>query len=784
MRTISIGIAIACATAHAADPQLGRIGPQGGQRGTELTVEFFGSRIGLDPQEVMLLNMTADDSGLKFSGIEKVDDNRAKATLSIPADCPLGRHALRFRTASGVSNLATFHVGALPEINEVEPNSSTETPQPITSGCTINGVVEREDVDYFAIDLAGGERLAVEVEGLRLGRTFFDPMLRIVDSKGFELAASDDETITFQDAFCVVVAPQAGRYTIELRESAYRGDGNCGYRLHVGKFPRPAAVYPPGGRVGEKIAFTWLGDGRPAWQQEVQLPAEANDKFDVYAQDTAGTAPSPNFLRVTQLPVAREVEPNDGRDNATSGESPGVFVGIIDKAGDHDFFRFAAKKGDRLNVTSYARHLRSPLDAVVRVLNASGGRLAGNDDNQGNPDSLSQFTVPEDGDYLVEIEDHLDRGGENYVYWIEVAPEPARVELALAEQRQYVATTIDVPAGNRTTALLEVRRKGVGGDLKIEWSNLPAGVTAECPIVPASESRIPVVFHAAGDATPGGSYATLLATGTEGSEPMTTTFDQMSMLVRGQNNRDVWSHHADRATVTATKAIPFKLTLVAPKAPLVQRGVKYLKVIAERDEGFTDSILVKMLYNPAGISSNASLRIKQKENEVLIPLTADQSAAVRTWPIVMVGEADVGGRVVAATELTDLTVSEPYLQMTLPKVNVEQGNSVEFAIDVEQLKPFEGNATVKLEGLSPGVSTEPAEIDSQTTKLVFQLQVAKDARPGQQKRLFCRVVLTEAGEPVEHMMGDGELRVDEPISERISEPLNQPTPEATAQARN
>ena len=41
---------------------------------------------------------------------------------------------------------------------------------------TVSGVVQTEDVDYFAVELKKGERLTVEVEGLRLGiRPFFDP---------------------------------------------------------------------------------------------------------------------------------------------------------------------------------------------------------------------------------------------------------------------------------------------------------------------------------------------------------------------------------------------------------------------------------------------------------------------------------------------------------------------------------------------------------------------------------------------------------------------------------
>src|SRR3954470_18747485 len=110
MNRIAVIAALACASvAPAASPSVALILPRGGQRGTEVVVTFQGARLA-DAQEVM-----SYDPGFAFEKLE-AKDNQLKATLKIAADCRLGQHAFRVRTASGLSELRTFWVGALPAV--------------------------------------------------------------------------------------------------------------------------------------------------------------------------------------------------------------------------------------------------------------------------------------------------------------------------------------------------------------------------------------------------------------------------------------------------------------------------------------------------------------------------------------------------------------------------------------------------------------------------------------------------------------------------------------------
>ena len=256
----------------AATPSLGAIRPVGGQRGTELEITLSGARLG-DAQEIIYYQ-----PGITTLSIKKVDDNSVRAQIKIAPDCLLGLHDLRVRTATGISELRTFSVGRLKEINEVEPNNDFAAPQPIAMNVTVNGIADNEDVDYFVVEAKKGERISAEVEGLRLGISEFDPYVAILDAKRFELGVSDDAALAWRDGFTSIIAPEDGKYIIQVRESAYAGNGGCLYRLHVGNFPRATAVMPAGGKPGETLTVRWIGDAAGETTTTIKLPTNVRTR--------------------------------------------------------------------------------------------------------------------------------------------------------------------------------------------------------------------------------------------------------------------------------------------------------------------------------------------------------------------------------------------------------------------------------------------------------------------------------------------------------------------------
>ena len=101
-------------------------------------------------------------------------------------------------------------------------------------------------------------------------------------------------------------------------------------------------------------------------------------------------------------------------------------------AGEMNRYRFQASKGQRLVISAKARELIPYVpdgvpgwcQAVLRIRDATGKELAYNDDFRFNPDPLIYFEVPEDGEYLLIINEALFRGRESFVYRITVGELP------------------------------------------------------------------------------------------------------------------------------------------------------------------------------------------------------------------------------------------------------------------------------------------------------------------------------------------------------------------------
>ncbi|QDU91497.1 putative subtilase-type serine protease precursor [Pirellulimonas nuda] len=740
----------------AADPQVQRVEPQGGQRGGSVEVTLRGPRTGLGPAELMF-----ETPGVAVESMERKDDNTVLVRLAIDAGARLGPHPLRLRTESGLSNLVTFHVGAFPEAAEVEPNDTPDAAQQIELGAVINGVVKREDADCFKFKLAEGQRLGVEVEGLRLGRTFFDPTLTLLGPGGEEVARCDDGMATYQDPLLSCVAPAAGEYTLVLRETAYRGDDNCVYRLHVGDFARPLVALPPTGPAGKPVEVKLVGGVQGPQKAEVEAPqARAEGVGNAPLPSEAGGAPTGVAMRVCDLPTVVEIEPNNNSKTPTPAGGPSALCGVIGEPGDSDFFSFEMKKDQTYDLRVHARDVRSPLDSVLRVYDAKGKRLAGNDDDARNPDSYLRFKAPADGVYLAQIDDQLGAGGEAYVYSIEAAPPSPVAEIVIEEQRRYVATMIEVPQEGCTPAMLTVSRRDFGGELRLLLEGLPEGVEAEVFPLAADYNRVPVLFRAAKDAPLGGSYAEVRAELADGSRPIKSNFKQQTWFVRGQNNRPMWSHWSDRAAVAVTKRLPFRIRLEPPKAPLVRNGWKDLQVVAERDEGFDAAIAVRLLYNPPGLSSNRSRSIRQKETSAGVPVTANGNAPTKTWRVAVEGEANVGGRVMVATDFVELAVAAPPVVASKGPVQLAQGQTAVVGVDLSHDAPFEGVGTAKLQGLPPGCKAQPVEFKPGAERIEFTVEVAEDAKPGPHGNCFVEINLPEQGETIAYNIGWSDVRID------------------------
>lgn len=760
---LGLGALLSATVAFATAPNLTAVAPLGGQRGKTVEVTFRGERLA-DAQDILFYG-----PGLTLEKMGELKDKEAKATVVIAADCPLGEHALRIRTAGGVSALRLFYVGPFPTLEEKEPNNEPAKAQAVALNTTVQGTIGNEDVDWFTVEAKKDQRLSVEIEGARLGRTMFDPVITVQDAAGLILSTSDDTPLLGHDGFVSLLAPADGRYLIQVRDMTYTGAGHF-YRLHIGTFPRPATTFPLGGKISATLETRFIGDPAGDFTQAIKLPATPDPKLDALA-DHDGIAASPNWLRVSPLANAENVKTAGTAAAAPllNLPAPLAFNGVLETKDEPAFFRFTAKKDQNLDFQVYARRLGSPLDSVLTVLDAKGKSLGNNDDAAGNPDSAVRVRIPEDGEYTVKVADQLGRGGPRFTYRVEIAEVQPGLILSIPDTARYDNETrksIVVPRGNRFAVLMNITRDVFNGDLNVACEGLPEGVKLLADTVPGSLSAVPVVFEAAADAPLSGKLLTPSALPVPAADGKVATvasaFRHTVEWVRIQNDTVYTKSEVDQIAAAVVEEVPFKVRIEQAHVPIVQTGEMALRIVAERQEGFDEPITVKMLWNPPGISSAADMTIAKGATTVDYKLNATNKAETRKWKIAVVAGATVkGGTAYVSSQLAELEVAAPFLIGKIDLTKIERGVPGKVVCKLEQKVPFEGTAKIRLVGLPPNTSAPEVEITKESKEAVFEVTTTDKSPTGNHKGIFCTAVIMQDGEPISHLIAPGSmLRID------------------------
>ncbi len=744
-------------------PALNNVIPAGGQRGTTVELRLRGDRLA-DAQEIFFY-----DAGLTLEKITDATPTQVKALVRIAPDCRLGEHALRLRTATGISALRLFYVGPFATVDEKEPNNTPATAQAVALNSTVQGTIAGEDIDCYVVTAKAGQRLSAEVEGARLGRAMFDPVITVRDAAGKTLATSDDTPLLGHDGFVSILAPADGTYTLQLRDAVHAANASYPYRLHLGTFPRPAAVLPLGGRPGETIEAKFLGDPAGEFAQSVKLPERAGARFGIVAEH-GGTAPSPNWVRVSDLPPVRGVAPAGAQAKAPLLDTPAPFAfdGALVNQGEAAFVRFKARKDQNLNFEIFARRLGSPLDSVLTVLGPKGNSLGSNDDAAGNPDSAVRVRIPEDGDYAVKIADQLSRGGPLYVFRLEVAEVKPALTLSIPDTARYDYETRKSPAvarGNRFAVLMNLNRDGFNGDLRLAFPDLPPGVTATAGTVAGGLTAAAVVFEAAADAPLGGRLVTPTARPADEKEPpLEQRYRHGVEWVRIQNDTVYVRSEVDRMAAAVVEELPFKVSITQPGVPLVQGGEMALRVTAERAEGFDEPITLKLIALPNGVSAQPELVIPKGSSAIAYKLNATAKADTRTSRFAAVASAPVkGGVAYASSQLAELEVAPAFLFGKIDLTKVERGATAKLTCVLDQKVPFEGTAIARLTGLPDTVTAKEVEITKDSKEAVFEIVTTDKSPLGSTKTLACSVTIQRNGEPIPHVIAPGSiLRIDPP----------------------
>src|SRR5436190_14568632 len=193
-------------------------------------------------------------------------------------------------------------------------------------------------------------------------------------------------------------------------------------------------VFPAGGQAGQTVEVTVTGSNLDSLHGNVAglhcellgpsrfrltIPAGTPPGlYDLWGASEQGVS-SPRTFFIGNRPERIEEESNDSLRTALTVPLDVVINGRIEKPGDLDHFRFAAKRGQRVIIECWADRIDSRLRTVLEVFDMQGRRLAVNRGYFGN-DPLIDLRVPSDGDYVVKVQDLISAGGADYYYRLDI----------------------------------------------------------------------------------------------------------------------------------------------------------------------------------------------------------------------------------------------------------------------------------------------------------------------------------------------------------------------------
>jgi hypothetical protein len=133
-------------------------------------------------------------------------------------------------------------------------------------------------------------------------------------------------------------------------------------------------------------------------------------------------------------------------------------------SGEVNRYRFTAQQGQKLVITTLARQLIPYIaDAVpgwfqpiISLQDADGTEVAWNDDHYFNPDPTILFEVPQNGEYVLTIQDAIYRGREDFVYRITMGEIPFITSIFPAGDRSDSPTAATIEGWNLENAKLDL----------------------------------------------------------------------------------------------------------------------------------------------------------------------------------------------------------------------------------------------------------------------------------------------------------------------------------------
>ncbi len=644
-------------TAESATAQkltMGFIYPAGGAQGSSVDVEIGGLNLS-DATSVLISGegVTAEivplpapeptyvmgANGKKRVVKKKVvaDQNapqlasRIGVRLHIAPNAEVGLRDLRLQSMKGVSNQLSFEVSPYPNFMESQKLVVGEVNEVESLPTTICGYVQPGEVDRFSFDAKGGVTLVAEVKGRALVPYiadavpgWFQPVVRLLDSKGREVAFADDFH-TSPDPVMRVVIPKDDKYTLTINDAIFRGRQDFNYRIQLGEIPFIEGAYPLIANVGKQNKIEVRGVNLSSNKVNVKPTKEGVNYLRVSGKNGKLSNRVPYYAVGKNEKIVMTPEPKSA---LLVGE---VIYDVITSAYEQRYYTLPLSKGESVMVDAMARRIDSRADLKITLISAEGKVVAENDDEEDSSqglmthhaDPVITYKSTQEGTYTLIVEEVQGGAGRDYSYVLRrmkpTAPFQAFVSPANISIAQGGTSTFSVAFDIKS-------RKNFGGLDRLKIEGLPEGYRVSMLKLDRFTKKWDVSITAPKSAQLG-TFPIEVKVQTiplKGEEPILTTAKATDNMMQAF----YYTHYIPAAAFVAeiVPAIPFSVRLDPSieadleKPLLINKGdtILPIKVFIDRAEGFDKEIELELSKKTKSVYMTETVKVAPNETEKII----------------------------------------------------------------------------------------------------------------------------------------------------------------------
>lgn len=713
-RTLTIfvvSLAWMCMSLHATAQTIKSVQPRTGKPGQTVQLTIQGTDLNDS------LRLASRDRSMHWQ-VEKMEPTQATVAVTLPEHASLGPMSLWLTTATGVVKPHTIFLDDLDAVKDSANNHSIKTAQQLSTRSTVEGVCDASTSDFYRIHVTTGERIAAEVHTQQL-RSPMDPVLRLLNAAGETLIQADDSSVGPDCRFSYHFAEE-GDYWLEIHDSRNSAGGTL-YQLRIGDFPIVNQCFPLAVRGGEKTNVAFVGpDGDRLASREIEVPADAQGSSQIRARFDEGQSSSWVPIICSPYPQFSET---------TSTDSLSLPIGIngrLEQPREIDSYLIRGDKGQVIRVAAKTRSLGSPTLLQMQLFSAAGAKVAGTQVTDADEWSFDA-TLPEDGDYRLEVTDLLKRGGDEFTYFIECVPSGTFTVALKADAKTREEFMIE-PEHGACALDLQVSRFGYQGAIDLALTDPESALRILNPRIPAKAAAAKIYLVADEDWN-SGSLGAFQISATSVDNPEESCLVN-SLALRRVKEPFVLAplKQADGTIVfaaTATTDAPFTMEPTAP--------VQFARPVRSHSATLTPKRLqdkfkaaVDVLPHAPSPGWNVTTKVTKETHALTMTRTGQTTGEPEQLPLLVYGEFNGHGRV-ETYNLPIQWIDPVRLSVTFSQPFVRGGPAraeVHLAREGNDPQPV----TITLTNLPSGITgPESIAIAADQTQSNFELQIGTDA---------------------------------------------------------